>query len=209
MFEVPLPRRGPPRYHETDARDYSPARCTSARVRTLATEHSSNPPAPNGRLHTECKLPAGNLLASSRFRMTVKRRYAFCTLARSHARLLAFSALASHRLPRSSPLSRRSSPRQASGYATLRILSPTHLPSLSRLYRATAKSKPRSQCLRLTPQTQHYPLPLLPGRTDEPNGFGRHASRRRERLGDVPRLERAASAYPLTREACERYGSAR
>ena len=124
MFEVPLPRRGPPRYHETDARDYSPARCTSARVRTLATEHSSNPPAPNGRLHTECKLPAGNLLASSRFRMTVKRRYAFCTLARSHARLLAFSALASHRLPRSSPLSRRSSPRQASGYATLRILSP-------------------------------------------------------------------------------------
>ena len=75
------------------------------------------------------------------------------------------------------------------------------------------------ECARSFPERRHrLHVAYAPQRTTDPYHSSPDRRTRRtvsdvacrdgERLGILPRTERAASAYPLFREACERYGRA-
>ena len=157
---------------------------------TLATEQRPTPDTQRAVTHRASYFTS-NLLAVSRFLATVKSRGHKTSHRRTNARTAfacscfpcdvhstSFTTSAAH----ASVLLRQRA--LAILYPDLR---PTHLPSLAACLHAKAKPKLRSQCLRLTLQAQHESLPLLPGRTDEPNGFGRHIPRRREKSEETCR----------------------
>ena len=128
------------------------------------------------------------------------------TVRRSHAQCSRAPRSASRSRSRPPPRTRRSSSRSGHSRCSTLHFDPPTSPRYSAHVTTQLRPKPRSHSLQLTPRTRHKTLPLLPGQTYETFGFGCRASRRRERLGDVPHSELAASAYPLIREACERYG---